>query len=42
MAAAVTTANGGDNIAVYVPLLVGKSPGEVTVVIIVFGIMTAA
>jgi cadmium resistance protein CadD (predicted permease) len=41
-AAAVTTASGGDNVAVYVPLLVGRSSSEVTVVIAVFGIMTAA
>ena len=41
VAAAVTAANGGDNIAVYVPLLVGRSWPEITVIALVFSILTA-
>ena len=41
-AAMITTANGGDNIAVYVPLLAGRSWSEASIVVVVFVIMTAA
>lgn len=41
-AAALTTASGGDNVAIYVPLLLGKSRFEGVVIVAVFAVMTAA
>ncbi len=40
LAAAITASNGGDNIALYVPLFVGRSWREVALVLIVFSILT--
>ena len=39
---AMTIANGGDNLAVYVPLLIAQGLGSVPVFALVFVIMTAA
>ena len=39
-AAVVTVANGGDNIAVYVPLLAGRSGPEITTILAVFAVLT--
>jgi cadmium resistance protein CadD (predicted permease) len=39
--AGVTIANGGDNIAVYVPLLARRPPGEILLVCAVFAVLVA-
>jgi cadmium resistance protein CadD (predicted permease) len=38
--AVVTIANGGDNIGVYTPVFATRSPAELGVMILVFGVMT--
>ena len=38
--AAVTIANGGDNIAVYVPLIAGRGAGEIALFVATFAVMT--
>lgn len=38
--AAVTIANGGDNIGVYVPVFATRSRADLTVIVVIFGVMT--
>jgi cadmium resistance protein CadD (predicted permease) len=40
--AAVTIANGGDNIGVYVPVFATRSADDVTLIVVVFALMTVA
>jgi cadmium resistance transport/sequestration family protein len=37
--AAVTVANGGDNISIYVPLFAGKTPSGLATILVTFGVM---
>ncbi|MFA9517302.1 cadmium resistance transporter [Halopenitus sp. H-Gu1] len=39
--ASVTVANGGDNIAIYVPLFATRSAGQVSGILLVFGVLIA-